>query len=454
MPEHLKVMIIDPGARGHTLKCAYEDSRDVKSTIVVPGNDFISFRSQKEVIIDKNCDLKDTASMIALAEKYRPDLIDVAQDDAIATGVGDMLRERGFMVFCPSLAAAEIEYNKVWSRQFMRCHEIPVPHFLDFSSTQTAEQFVDQIYGENPQSVMYVKASGLAAGKGALKATSYTRAVACIRRMHTFGAAGDTFLIEQGLVGAEFSYTVIADGTGVYHAFKPAQDYKLAHMFDEGDQTGGMGCVAPTRVIEPLSREEIEQELVIKALDGMADEGRPYKGILYVGGMKVADPNSPSGYKPHCIEYNARWGDPEAQVVLPGVTDYAGLVMAAVEGRLGQTMVQEDALYRVCLVGAARGYPGDYSAVAGKRIYGLEEAMRVPGVRVFGAGIEIVDERFYVQKARGRLFSVVGVSTVPLKAYESACMAMNRIYIEGNNLQWRPDIGWQDQELLYSSRRF
>lgn len=449
--EYLTVLDFDPGARGHARSWAYEQSPDVKKIIVAPGNKFIGWRRDKEVIVDENCDLKDPESMIALAEKYRPDLIDVAQDDAIATGVGDMLRERGFVVFCPTQKAAQIEWDKAWSYGFAARHGIPIPESHAFSSTRDAEWFVTELYEDIPDYAIYVKAAGLAAGKGALKATSYQQAVACIRRMHTFGDAGKSFVIQKGLSGPEFSYTVIADGTGVYHAFKPAQDYKLAHAFDGGDQTGGMACVAPTRVIEPLSRAEIEEKLVIRALDGMADEDRPYMGILYVGGMKVADSNSSSGYRPYCIEYNARWGDPEAQVVLPGVSNYAALVMAAAEGRLAQAMVQEDTLFRVCLVGAARGYPNDYHAVAGKRIYGLEEAMRVPGVQIFGAGIEIVDGRFYAQRGRGRLFSVVGASTDPFKGYESAFAAMNRIYIEGNNLQWRSDGGWQDRDILYRS---
>ena len=453
MPEDLKVLVFDPGARGHVISDAYERSHRVRKIIVAPGNDFIGFYRHKEVVVDENCDLKNLDSMLAIAKKYRPDLIDVAQDDAIASGVGDILREHGFVVFCPSRVAAQIEWDKKWSREFMIRHRIPTPQFNAFSSTRIAERFVDEFYGENPydarSDALYVKAAGLAEGKGALRATSYQEAVACIRRMSWFGEAGRTFLIERGLSGEEFSYTVMADGTGVYHAFKPAQDYKLALPFDEGDQTGGMGCIARTHVIEPLSRAEIEQELVIKALDGMVAEGRPYIGILYVGGMKVRDESVSSGYKPYCIEFNSRWCDPEAQVVLPGVSNYAELAIATVEGRLGQKVIIEDALYRVCLVGATRGYPRDYHAALGKRIYGLKEAINCPFVEIFGAGIKMEGRKFYTNG--GRLFSVVGRGPDLLRAYERALTAMSRIYIEGNNLQWRTDIGWQDRDMLLRS---
>ncbi len=443
MPEDLTVLVFDPGARGHAISDAYERSRRVKKIIVASGNDFIGFRRRKEVIVDKDCDLKNIDSMCAIAERYRPDLIDVAQDDAIATGVGDTLRDRGFTVFCPSQQAAQIEWDKVWSREFMARHGISIPEFHAFSAPRLAEKFLDEFYGEDPHRVAFVKAAGLAAGKGALKASSYQQAVACVRRMSMFRDAGRSFLIEKALAGQEFSYTVIADGTGAYRAFIPAQDYKLAHVFDEGGQTGGMGTVAPTHVIDPIPTNVMQAELVEKALEGMSAEGRPYKGILYVGGMRVVDQHSLCGYKPYCIEYNARWGDPEAQVVLPGVNDYAEMVLAATKGRLDQTTLEQDGLYRVCLVGALRGYPGDYRAALGKRIYGLEEVMYKKGVRVFGAAI-LIDGKFYANG--GRLFSIVGEGLNLLDASGYAYEAMAQIYIEGNNLQYRTDIGWQDRE--------
>ncbi len=461
MPEDLTVLVFGPGAREHVLTDAYERSRRVKKIVVAPGNDFIGFRRKKEVVIDANCDLKDVDSMLAIAEKYRPDLIDVAQDDAIATGVGDMLRQKGFTVFCPSHKASRIEWDKVWSRNFMARHGIPTPEFHTFSSPHLAEKFLDTFYKDRPHRLAFVKAAGLAAGKGALKATSYQEAVGCVMRMSTFGNAGSTFLIEPGLCGHEFSLFAISDGEN-YYRFKPSRDYKRALDFDEGEQTGGMGTVASLHTLEQREKtlgsplRDAEQVLLKRVITGMANDGTPYQGILYAGGMFVPSPDDPyDDYPPFCIEYNARWGDPEAQVILPGFTgDYAELVLAACEGKLKDILYDivpdvdelEDHKYRVCVVGASRGYPGNYSAVRGKRIYGIENALQVNGVTIYSAAIDVVDGRFYANG--GRLFSIVGEGKDVAEARERAYHAMALIGVEGNNLHYRTDIGVEEVEII------
>lgn len=444
MTQHLSVMIVGSGAREHTVSNAYEKSQQIDRIIVAPGNYFIGYGRQKEVIIDRNCSLKNPDSILALARKYKPDLVDVAQDDALAHGTVDLLEEHGFHVFGPRKSSARIEWDKQWSREFMQRHGIPQPQFRYFEDEDLAGKYAEEIYRQDPNRLIYTKATGLCSGKGALKSTSLEQAIQNIGKMKTFpDRAGDVFLIEEGLAGEEFSYYALSDGK-TYHIFKSAQDNKTALNFDEGDQTGGMGAVSPAMVTKPLA-ERIEQEMISRAIRGMASEGNHYKGVLYLGGIIVDG-------KPMNIEYNARWGDPECQVVLPSVeTDYVDIVSACLEGRLDEIQVQQDNKTRVCAVGSSRGYPNDYSKVRGKRIYGLEEAMGIDGVTIFGAGIDVKDGNFYANG--GRLFSVVGEGNDVLEAKQKAYSAMARISIEGNNLHYRTDIGWRDVERFLKELR-
>ncbi len=443
MVENLTVLVVGSGAREHTISSTYERSSQVKRIIVAPGNDFIAYNRQKEVVTDKNCDLKDPESTLEIARKYKPDLVDVAQDDALAAGTVDLLQKNGFQTFGPTKVVAMIESDKRWSREFMRRHKIPHPNFRYFDSDEDGINSVRELYNREPGKLVYVKASGLAGGKGALRSVNLDQAIRNVRRMKDFpNGAGDIFLVEDGLVGEEFSYYAISDGR-TYRIFKSAQDNKTVFDFDEGNQTGGMGAISPAMVTNPIT-EEIEEELITKAINGMGEEGLPYIGILYLGGIVVNG-------RPYNIEYNARWGDPECQVVLPALqNDYVDLVSATLEGRLDQIQVQQDGKTRVCIVGASRGYPNDYSTVKGKRIYGLEEAMKMDGVYVFGAGVTVRDERFYADG--GRLFSIVAEGKDILEAKQKAYEAMAHVFIEGNNLHYRTDTGWRDIERFLKLR--
>ncbi len=431
------ILIIDSGARGHAISEAYEKSKRVDRIIVAPGNDFIAFNRKKEVVIE-GCDLKNPESILAVAKKYEPDLVDVAQDDALACGAVDLLQKSGFRVFGPTREAARLEWDKRFSREFMQRHGIPAPQFRYFDSEEPAKTHAGLLYENNPEKIVFVKAAGLCSGKGALKVASLEEALAGIGQMKTFGDAGNIFLIEDGLIGEEFSYYAISDGES-FKIFKSAQDNKTVFNFDEGDQTGGMGAVSPALVAEPLAKD-IEELLISRAISGMKKENNPYHGILYLGGIVVNG-------KPMNIEYNARWGDPECQAVLPSVENYADIVLAALEGGLDRIEIKQDSKSRVCVVGASRGYPNDYSAVKGKQIFGIEEALK-EGVKIFGAGMEMRDGKFFANG--GRLFSVVAEGKNVLEARQKAYAAIAHISIEGNNLHFRTDIGWRDVERFWN----
>jgi|SRR3989344_164369 len=436
--EDQTILIIGAGGREHAISVAYEKSPNVKRIIIADigsGNDFIAYKREKEVIVDTNCSIKDPDSFKAVAKKYKPDWIDVQQDDILASGVVDLLEDECSAVFGPSKSAARIESDKKSSREFMQEYGIPHPEFKYFDDETNAQKYVEELYSQNPERLLYVKATGLCAGKGALKSLSLEDAVKNIREMKTFpNGAGRVFLIEDGLVGEEYSQQVITDRK-TYKILKSAQDNKTVFNFDQGDQTGGMGAISPAMVTQGLE-SEIEREQVSKAIKGMILEGNPFRGILYVGGIVV---NS----KVSTIEYNARWGDPECQVVLPSIeTDYFEIVKACLEGRLKDLEISQDNMTRICVAGVSRGYPKDYSSVKGKRIYGIDEVLKMDGIRLFGAGIEIVNSKFYANG--GRLFYIVGEGGDIIEAKQRAYSAMARISIEGNNLHYRTDIGWRD----------
>lgn len=432
---NLTVLIVGSGAREHTISKAYENSKKVNKIIVAPGNDFISYKRKKEIIINKNCSLTNPDSILEIAKKYKPDLVDVAQDDALAKGTVDLLTENGFQVFGPTKKAARLEWDKQWSREFMERHNIPSPEFRYFNSEKLARKYVQLLYHKEPNKLTYVKASGLCAGKGALKATNLEEVTRRIDEMEQFGKAGEIFLIEEGLVGEEFSSYAISDGKN-YCMLKSAQDNKTVFNFDKGDQTGGMGATCPAMITKDISKE-IEELFISRAIKGMLSENNPYKGILYLGGI-VAD-------KLMNIEYNTRWGDPECQVVLPSIkTDYTDIILACIENKLDKIKIKQDQKTRVCIVGASKGYPNNYSNVKGKQIYGLEEAMQVKGVTILSAAIAVQDGKFYANG--GRLFSVVGEGKNIVEARQRAYSAIAYISIEGNNLHYRTDIGWRDVE--------
>lgn len=374
--------------------------------------------------------------MFHIAEWYSLDLIDVAQDDALASGLVDLLEENGYPVFGPAQEASRIESDKAWARNFMERHNIRSPSFGCFDNADKAKEYVDTIYSGKEDSLLYVKASGLCGGKGAIRTETLEEAYAAIDSMGYFGDAGDTFLIEEGLIGEEFSAFIISDGKD-YRIINTAQDNKTLYDGDKGPNTGCMGAHSPALVTEDIMTL-IEYEMVRPVIRGMAEEGVPFRGILYLGGMRTD-----SGLK--VIEYNARWGDPEAQCILPGLqSDYYEIMQACINGNLDDVEISIDPRTRVCVVGTAKGYP--HNPIKGCRITGLDNVMRTDGVSVYGAGIEVRDGGLYT--SGGRVFNIVGKGDNIIDARKDAYEAIKPISIEGGNLHCRKDIGIKDEEKI------
>lgn len=463
------VLVIDGGGRSAALVDKYLQSPHVKKALAIPGNDLMRV-GQKSVQIFPGVKTTDIENIKKICKKYKVDLVDVAQDDAVAAGVTDDLAKEGINVFGPTKAAGQIEWDKAWSRDFMKKNKIPAPTYKICTSQDEGIKFIKS----QKESEWFVKASGLAAGKGALHAKDNKEALAKIREMRNFGKAGETFLIEKCLKGEEFSSFSIVDGAN-FILVGHAQDHKTVYDADLGPNTGGMGCSSPPMAITQKIENQIN-EIFKKAVDGLAKIGRPYLGILYLGGMIVKE-DRPARRSPersrtgegqvYVIEFNARWGDPEAQVIVPSIkNDLWQIAKMVTSGKIKKIKLKKDNLYRVVVTAASKGYPVDYSKVVGKKIFGLEPFLHQPtssqlsswspplrsrvnsaigsGVKVFGAGVKKSNDKFIAHG--GRLFYVMADGKDLIQARAKAYNALSKIKIEGNNLHFRTDIGYRDLE--------
>ena len=437
------IAIIDGGGRGASLVAKYSQSPMVGKILAIPGNDFMQVNSKKPVTIFPEVGTTDISEIIKICQQENVSFVDVAQDNAVAVGLVDALLEKGFPTVGPTKLASEIEWNKSFARDFMKRHNIAQPEFFVFTSQKDGIGFLKK----EKEKKWFVKASGLCEGKGALPAESNRDAIQKIKELKKFGQASDVYLLEEWLQGKkglaeEFSAYIVSDGKN-FQFLGVAQDHKRVGNFDTGLNTGGMGCVSNPLVFTQDIKNQV-MEIAKKTIDGMREEGRVYKGILYVGGMVVDG-------KVFIIEYNARWGDPEAQVIIPSITnDLFEIGQNVLAGRIADEKIHIDKKIRIVIAGTAKGYPADYSSVKGKKIFGIEKAKKIKGVHILGAGIK-KDKNTYVANG-GRILYVIGEGDTILDAREKAHSAMSQIFIEGNNLQYRTDIGWRDLEKLSSVR--
>jgi phosphoribosylamine---glycine ligase len=438
------VVVIDSGGRGAALVDKYSQSPHVSEIIAVPGNDLMRETSRKPVETYSKLKTTSVKEIVALCKEKKVALVDVSQDNAIAVGLVDALEQSNIQVVGPTKHAGELEWNKAFAREFMKRYHISHPSFKVCHSQEEGVSYIKA----QPDQPWFVKASGLAEGKGALPAENNAEAIKGIVQMRQLGDSGETFLLEEwlrdpnGKTWEEFSTFIFSDGKN-FQIIGSAQDHKRACNFDVGENTGGMGCSSPPLVLTSSIMKKVG-DVFQKTIIGLLKEQRPYKGVLYLGGMLVEQEGR---QEPYVIEFNARWGDPEAEVILPGITtDLFEVSMAIVEGKIDNLNIKTDGKARVSVVGAARGYPQDYSSVKGKQIFGLEKARGIPGVIIYGAGVKAVNGKYYAQG--GRLFHVVGEGATVLEAREKAYHAMSLITIEGNNLHYRTDIGWRDMQRL------
>lgn len=432
------ILITDGGGRGAVLVDKYGQSKYVGKILVVPGNDLMKINTDKEVVTFPDLKTTSVAEILEICKEENVDLVDVAQDNAVEAGLVDELNKIGIPAVGPTRKAGQLEWDKAWAREFMSKYQIPSPKYQVFNSEEEGIKFVKNHHGKK----WFVKASGLAEGKGAIPANSKNEAIKAIKQMPKFGKAGETYILEEWLIGEEFSVFALCDGKD-FKVVGYAQDHKRVFDGDLGPNTGGMGCVSNPLIVNAKIKKQVE-DIFRSTVDGLRKEECPYIGVLYLGGMVVDG-------KVYVIEFNARWGDPEAQVIIPAIkNDFVDIGEAIIFYKIKGFKLEVDNKVRVVIAATAKGYPTDYSEVRGKKIIGLEKAIKM-GVKVYGSGIK-KDGRNWVVNG-GRIFYVVAEGKDVTNAREKAYKAMAQIFIEGDNLHYRTDIGWRDVARLRETLR-
>jgi len=419
----MKILVIGGGAREHALAWKLSREPDVDSVICAPGNPGIASAARC-----LPADVSAPRELLAIAEAQAVDLTVVGPELPLSRGVVDVFAAAGRAIVGPTKAAAALEWSKAFAKDFMARHRVPT---AAFRICESADEALTTIRRGEFTFPLVLKADGLAAGKGVVIAEDAATAEAVVGAMmidRRFGDAGSRVVLEEFLVGQEASYFVLADGTN-FVQLGSAQDHKRIFDDDRGPNTGGMGAFAPSPLITEEMSHRVCDEIVLPVLAGMDHEGNPYRGFLYVGLMLTAD-------GPKVIEFNVRFGDPEAQVVLPMLDeDLAWLLGEAATGALPSRPARFRREPHVGVVLAAGGYPD--APETGKAIDGVAAAGDVPGAIVFHAGTAKREGRLVT--AGGRVLTVVGRSTTFKDAIDTAYAAASRIHFDG--MQYRRDIG-------------
>jgi phosphoribosylamine--glycine ligase len=419
----MKILILGSGAREHALasRLAREAGRD--AVVCAPGNPGMA-----EISAITDVALTDPANILSLAEREIVTLTIVGPELPLSLGIADVFTAAGRPLLGPTRASARIETSKVWAKQFMSRHHVPTAPFVVAESTDVA---YDAISSERFGWPLVIKADGLAAGKGVVLADEMRDAVSAVDEMLSgarFGDAGRRIVIEECLKGPEVSFFVLTDGR-VAMPLGSAQDHKRARDNDQGPNTGGMGAFAPSPLMTPALEQQVLETIVHPVLAGMRAEGHPYRGFLYCGLMLTRT-------GPMVIEFNARLGDPEAQVILPLIDEpLLPLLDAAAAGALPNRPARLGHEPRVGVVMASGGYPDTFHV--GKPITGLEDAAALDGVEVLHAGTSLSNGT--VVTSGGRVLTVVGRGHDFKAAIARAYAGVERIKFEG--AQYRTDIG-------------
>jgi phosphoribosylamine--glycine ligase len=423
----MKILVVGSGGREHALVSTLSREAGVSEVICAPGNAGIA-----QIVRTAPVDSGDVDGLIDLARREAVDLTVVGPELPLDRGIVNLFSSRGLRIFGPSREAAQLECSKAFAKGFMARYGIPTARYRVCTSAAKARAVLASGWLGLP---LVIKADGLAAGKGVVvapDADTAAAAIAAAMEERQFGSAGDCVVLEECLAGPEVSLFAVCDGRRAV-LLGSAQDHKRIFDGDQGANTGGMGAFAPSPLLDPPLMDRIMREIIEPVIDGMQREGHEYRGFLYAGLMLTAD-------GPKVIEFNVRFGDPEAQVVLPMLAgDLAPALMAAAEGALGDDTL---ALHHanpdkyVGVVLASRGYPE--SSQTGIVIEGLERAAAVENVQVFHAGTAPAADGGIVT-AGGRVLTVVGHGPTYEAAIDRAYTAVRAINFDG--MQFRTDIG-------------
>jgi len=419
-----KILVVGSGGREHAIVWKLAQSPSIKKIYCAPGNAGIAKNADCIDISAENID-----ALAEFASKNAIDLTVVGPEIPLSKGIVDEFSKRQLRIFGPTKSAAQIEGSKIFAKELMQKYGIPTAECAIFDNAEDAKEYAAQ-----QEMRVVVKADGLAAGKGGIicnNAQEASNAIDKIMVEKAFGASGSRIIIEECLKGEEASILAFSDGKNIV-PMAPSQDHKRAYDNDLGPNTGGMGAYAPAPLITQELQDEIVETILQPTIDAMRSEGIEYKGILYAGIMLC---NS----KPKVLEFNARFGDPETQAVLPLMqSDLLHAIDACIDGDLRNAEIKFSDGAACCVVIASGGYPEAHEK--GKIIYGLEAAQKIPDAAVFHAGTKFNAENETITNG-GRVLGVTGFGSGIKNAIDSAYSAVSKISFEG--MHFRKDIGYK-----------
>ncbi|QGA22001.1 hypothetical protein EYB26_009715 [Talaromyces marneffei] len=423
LQERLRILVVGNGGREHAFAWKLSQSPSVDVVYVAPGNGGTGLGASSKIV---NAAVKsdDYPSLVAFAQKNNVNLVVPGPEAPLVDGIQGYFQAVGIRCFGPTKAAARMEGSKAFSKDFMKRHNIPTAAYENFTDYEAARKYLDSVTHD-----VVIKASGLAAGKGVIIPTTKEEAHKALREImldHQFGAAGDEVVIEEFLEGDELSILTFSDGYSI-KSLPPAQDHKRVFDGDQGPNTGGMGCYAPTRIASKDVLEQIDRDIVQPSIDGMRREGFPFVGILFTGLMMTKN-------GPKVLEYNVRGGDPETQTLLPLLskdTDLAEVMVACTEHWLDGVSISIEPNFSATVIAVAGGYPGSYAKGTPITLDATPD-----DTLIFHAGTSLVDN--VLQTAGGRVIAATSIASTLEEAVRRSYVGISTIHFDG--MHYRKDI--------------